>query len=215
MASAIHPRAQKILDYWLGEGWESAPDTDTRPQKKATWFQGGAEVDRMIFDTFNDDCEALLRGDYDSWSDSNEVHETLAGIILGDQFFRNAFRETPKMYAGDMTSLRWAKDLVARGDIKKLKPIQRSWVHLPFMHSESLEDQDECVRLYGDMLAEVQQLQGGEDIVNMTAWGLKFAESHRKMISEWGRFPHRNAILGRESTPEEIKGLAEGQIEKW
>jgi len=108
----INPKAQEILDYWLGEGWKTAGASDTRADRSKIWFGGGPAVDEEITSKFGEDCEALIRGDLDEWHASGSIYDTLAGIIIGDQFSRNVFRNTAKMYAADGRVLSWAKDLV-------------------------------------------------------------------------------------------------------
>jgi len=215
MTSALHPRAQTILDFWLGEGWESAAANDGRPEKMKVWFQGGPDVDVLIRDTFGNDCQALLRGEYDAWQQGGNVHESVAGIILGDQFFRNVYRDTAQMYAADPKVLPWAKALVAAGKHKELKFFERVWVQLPFMHSENLADQEQCVQLYEDLVAEMQAMADAEGPTKLATLSLDYAKAHRDVVAKWGRFPHRNSIVGRESTPEELEGLKEGTIAKF
>lgn len=206
------PRAQAVLDYWFGEGWANARPDDTRPEKAKVWFRGGPEVDAEIVSLFLPDCEALLAGQYDGWR--TQPLGALAGIILGDQLFRNAFRGTAKMYAADERVLAWAKQLVASGTDRQLAPIQRVWVYMPFMHSEELADQDECISQF-DGLSRECEAAGWPAMAKMTLENVKYARAHREVVAKWGRFPHRNAILGRQNTSEEAQGIAAGTIPKW
>lgn len=112
MATKIAPEAQNVLTFWLGEGWEDAPATDIRGERMPLWFQGSADTDAEITSKFGASCEALIRGDLDSWYEGGNTLETLAGIIIGDQFCRNVYRGTAKMYAADPKILAWAKGLV-------------------------------------------------------------------------------------------------------
>ncbi len=125
----------------------------------------------------------------------------LARILLLDQFTRNAFRDTPRAFAGDAQALALAESLVAAGRDKNLTPHQRWFAYLPFEHSESLLDQERSVALYSGLRREMQ---------NETFDGVyDYALRHREIIARFGRFPHRNAILGRASTAEEIVFLGQ------
>ena len=123
----------------------------------------------------------------------------LARILLLDQFTRNIFRDTPRAFAGDAQALALAATLVAAGRDKNLAPCQRWFAYLPFEHSESLLDQERAVALFAGLRREMQNetFDGAYD----------YALRHREVITLFGRFPHRNAILGRTSTAEEIEFL--------
>lgn len=137
-----------------------------------------------------------------------------ASSSVGDQLFRNAFRGTAKMYAADDQVLAWAKALLSSGADRQLKPIQRVFVRMPLMHSEVLADQNECVETFKQLGAECEAA-GWAEMAAMCQENVKYAVSHRDVVEKWGRFPHRNAILSRESTPEEAAGIAAGTIPKW
>jgi uncharacterized protein (DUF924 family) len=133
-AAAMHPRAQSVLDFWFGPGWEAAPPTDTRAEKMGMWFSGKPELDAEIVAAFGADCEALLRGEYDAWAAPDaEPAEALAAILVGDQLARNAFRDTPKMFAADEKTLAWALALADSGRDKALTPVQRVFAYMPLM----------------------------------------------------------------------------------
>ncbi len=121
----------------------------------------------------------------------------LALILLLDQFPRNIFRGTPRAFATDSKALATAKDVVARGFDLALPPVRRSFIYLPFQHSENLDDQQESVRLFRKLAAEHPA----------TAGYVEYAEHHMDVIRRFGRFPHRNAVLGRASTSEETEFL--------
>ncbi|KAI7843791.1 hypothetical protein COHA_002689 [Chlorella ohadii] len=212
-SAGLAPRAKAVLDYWFGEGWEVADPNDRHAEKFQIWYRGGPQVDAEIIRLFTGDCEALLRGEYDAWQ-GGRPEEALAGILIGDQLFRNAFRGTAKMYAADDKVLSWSKALLGSGADRQLKPIQRVFVLMPLMHSEVLADQNECVDGF-TKLGEECEAAGWSDMGAMCKENIKYAISHRDVVQQWGRFPHRNAILGRESTPEEAAGIAAGTIPKW
>ena len=100
----------------------------------------------------------------------------------------------------------------ASGRDRQLKPIERVWVYMPFMHSEAVADQEECVRLFNAMGEEAAAMPGGEGLAKMLANNSKYAVAHLDVVKQWGRFPHRNAILARDSTPEEAAAMAAGTI---
>jgi uncharacterized protein (DUF924 family) len=151
----------------------------------------------------------------------------LAGIVAMDQFSRNAFRGTPRAFALDAEALRWSRALVGRGLHRRLAPAARLFVLLPFEHAECLETQRESVELFKEMLADAEKAAAaaaagarGEEaaattVVSNARSTLEFAEKHLAVIEKWGRFPGRNAALGRESTTEEAEGLASGAIARW
>src|SRR6185503_8484258 len=130
----------------------------------------------------------------DGWSAS--VEPLLALVVILDQFSRNLFRNDPRAFAQDEKARDLAKLAIDRRDDLALLPVQRQFLYLPFEHSEDMGDQDRCVEL-------MRALESFEETHGLTAW----AEKHRVIIKRFGRFPHRNAILGRESTPEEIEFL--------
>ncbi|KAG2496755.1 hypothetical protein HYH03_005164 [Edaphochlamys debaryana] len=137
----------------------------------------------------------------------------VAGIILMDQFTRNAYRGTPRAFSLDTKALEWADFAVASGTDKKLPAILRIFSYFPYMHSEDLAVQEKGVGLYRSAAEKYEA--GGDRTVAAGAKcreALSYAEGHRDLIARWGRFPHRNAVLGRESTPEEAAGLADGSI---
>lgn len=251
--TTMNPTARKILDYWLGLGWESAPATDVRAEERKRWFFAGKEVDEEVIAMFKPDCETLLQGRTEHWSRNGSSYDVLAGIILGDQLCRHVYRNTPTMYEADDVVLPWARELVVSfirgecgacpmplrysrgtsgfylvsnptltfnlcpcmqesGQHKNLVPFQRMWVLLPFMHSEKLEDQDECVRCFDELVKECREMENGNDIHEAMSMSYKYAVAHRDVIAKWGRFPHRNKILGRQNTADEAKGLEDGSI---
>ena len=121
---------------------------------------------------------------------------SLALLILLDQLPRNLFRGQARAFATDEQARRVCRLIIGRGDDRGLLPVERMFVYLPLEHSESLADQDECHRL-------MLELRGFPETANLHEW----AEKHRVIIRRFGRFPHRNAALGRPSRPEEIEFL--------
>ncbi|MDX1400617.1 MAG: DUF924 family protein, partial [Kiloniellales bacterium] len=158
------------------------------------WFKKSAEFDKAVNDTLAPYLEPAACGDLDSWL--NHPRAALALIILLDQVPRNLFREDARRFNYDEKALKSAHVALELGHDKSIKSQrERSFFYLPFEHSEALEDQIRCCELMAD-LEEYPDL-------------LKWAEMHRKVIERFGRFPHRNAFLGRESSDEEAAFLKE------
>lgn len=183
------PQAGRVLDYWFG-----APGSPERGQMRALWFTKSVATDEEIRRRFGALVESALRGDLAHWAEG-EAHQTLALIVLLDQFTRNIFRDSARAFAGDAAALAVAKALVADGRDRLLSPPERLFVYLPFEHAEDRADQRESLRLFG-LLAEA----GHPDL-------LMWAQKHAEVIERFGRYPHRNALLGRESTAEETEFL--------
>lgn len=174
--------AQQILSFWFGG--------DARAQQRR-WFGKDEPVDTLMRDEFMADYQAAAAGQLADWLESAPA--SLALVLLLDQFPRNLFRATPQAFATDAQAREIARGIIARGLDQALTPRQRMFVYLPFEHSEMLEDQ-----LYSISLFET--LRDAEDM----AEGVRYAYLHHDVIARFGRFPHRNAVLGRTSTAEEL-----------
>jgi len=171
---------QRILEFWFGsEGVE-------RPE----WFEKNPVFDNEIRDKFAADVVLALEGGHDAMAESQ--NGCLALIILLDQFPRNLFRDTAAAFAGDKRALSMANEAVRKGFDQNLAKHRRTFFYLPFEHSESLDDQLRCMELF--------KASGATD-------HLKWARAHHDIIARFGRFPHRNAALGRVSTAEELAFL--------
>jgi uncharacterized protein (DUF924 family) len=182
-----------ILEFWFGDGGDAASVAAAR---SALWWGKSDDSDEEIRRRFGDWVERAARGELDEWLATPRGR--LALIILLDQFSRNIHRGRPASFASDAQALRWAKEGIETGVERQLRPIERVFFYLPLEHSEQLADQRHCVQLYRQLLDEVAP---GEKPLFATY--LDFAERHLAIIERFGRFPHRNAILGRESTAEE------------
>lgn len=167
-----------VLRFWFEE---------LRPED---WFSSHAHLDERIRQRFGELCEAL-RSEPPVLDDA-DARTLLAAIVVFDQFPRNIYRKTPAAYASDDRALALAKAAVETGKDRSLPPVQRHFIYMPFMHSEDLRAQEESVRLFSEL--------GIAD-------GLKYARHHHGVVKRFGRFPHRNVILGRQSTPEELEFL--------
>lgn len=186
-----------ILHFWFGTQLD---DAEVAQQQSKLWWSKNPEIDEEIRTRFVDLTEAAARRGLDDWSASTKG--TLAHIILTDQFPRNMYRGTAKMFAWDAQALAWCLSGMERGIDKVLRPIERVFFYLPLEHSESLHHQDMSVQCY-TALADNAILQARETFQGF----LFFAQRHRQVIAQFGRFPHRNQALGRISTPEEVAFL--------
>ena len=169
-----------VVSFWR----EAGPDK---------WFDKDDAFDRTIREKFLVVHEAAARGERAAWEDSAEG--TLALVILLDQFPRNMFRDSPHAFATDPLARAVARRAIAAGFDQATDANMRQFFYLPFMHSEFLADQDRCVALYAAL--------GDPDLS-------KYADGHRDIIAKYGRFPHRNRALGRDTTQAEQEFLNGG-----
>ena len=183
-------KAGEVLDFWFGREDESGYG-----EFRDEWFQKDEDFDRKVRDRFLDDYEQAAHGGYDGWREQAEG--CLALVIVLDQFPRNMFRGNPKTYATDKEALGTARYSLEHALDRELPGFQRMFLYMPFMHSEDIGDQRRSVELFEDLAAGE-----GTDVV-------EFAVGHRDIVERFGRFPHRNEILGRETTPEEAEFLTE------
>ena len=188
---AVPAHPDEVLAFWFGE-----PGSPDCCKPRAEWFVKSDAFDARIRERFGATVQAALDGGCEHWCDDRRG--ALAYLIVLDQFTRNIHRGTPAAFAGDPQALAAARRIVERGWDKACQPAQRSFCYLPFEHSESAADQQESLRLFGELKRETGD-GGGYD------WALK----HQRVIERFGRFPHRNDILGRPSTEEEIAFLRE------
>lgn len=187
-----------ILHYWFA--W-SADRPASLGSRMSLWFGGGFELDRIIANRFITVVARLASGDAHRWA-AVGPQERLAAIIALDQFTRSIFRSMPYAFENDPLALQLAKDALAAGEDLLLKPVERWFLYLPLEHSEVMEDQRVCVAKFTELLAQAP----AEARAHFVS-ALDYAERHAAVIEEFGRFPHRNAALGRTSTPAEIAFL--------
>lgn len=185
--------AQDVLDFWFLPS--SGPGFG---QQRAVWFRKDDAFDAGIRERFGALTEQAVAGALREW-DQQGPAGTVARILLLDQFTRNAWRGTPASFAGDALALAAAQQIVDSGADQSLLPVQRWFAYMPFEHAEDARMQERSVALF-DALAQQNEGFGGV---------LDYAQRHRSVIARFGRFPHRNAILGRTSTPDEIAYLAQ------
>jgi uncharacterized protein (DUF924 family) len=185
-----------VLAFWFGDGDDAA----IIARNDAHWWSVDPLFDAEIVDRFSAVRDDALTGKLEPWS--RTPHGRLALIILIDQFSRNIHRDDPRAFAHDPLARRWCEEgLKAHADYA-LRPIERVFFYLPLQHSEASADQDLSVALYRTLRDSVADTER-EAFTNY----LSFAERHRAIINRFGRFPHRNAVLERKSTSEELAFL--------
>lgn len=180
-----------ILDFWF-----SSPDQPDYGKPKSYWFDQQPDFDEKVRTLFLEDYQKAAAGFLDGWK--SQADSCLALILLLDQFPRNMFRNTPQAFATDWEALSIAQEAISKGLDRQLISVQRWFIYIPFEHSENLADQRKCIKLF-------QQLSHDPD----SSKAIEVAFKHKEIIARFGRFPHRNAILGRVSTPDEEEFLEE------
>ncbi|MDZ5632939.1 DUF924 family protein [Janthinobacterium sp. GMG1] len=183
-------QAQDVLDFWF-----LPPDNPDYGQSRMEWFRKDDGFDAQIRERFGALIDAAIDGGLREWDAT--PHGALARLIVLDQFTRNVYRGTPRAFAGDARALALAIALTQAGQDGQLPPMLRAFAYLPFEHAEDLAMQARAVELF----QLLSQAQPGFDGM------LDYAERHQEVIARFGRFPHRNAILGRASTPQEVEFL--------
>jgi uncharacterized protein (DUF924 family) len=181
---------QEILDFWFG-----SEDEEGYGEFREAWFTKDREFDREIRDRFEPVYEEAAGGGLDHWK--SEAQSCLALIIVLDQFPRNMYRGDARMYAADEKAREAARHAIEHAYDRELSPYGRLFTYLPFEHSEELDDQRLSVELFRGLATEM----GSEDL-------LGYAVRHLEIVERFGRFPHRNEILGRRTTPEEAEFLS-------
>lgn len=177
-----------VLDFWFGSAGQ-------RGAKRAEWFRKDSAFDEEIRRQFLATVEAAAAGRLDNWRQNAQT--CLALVVVLDQFPRNLFRGSGRAFAADAMAREVARHMLSKSWDQGLRPVERMFVYLPLEHSENLADQEQCHSL---MLA----IAGFAETADLHVWAMK----HLVIIRRFGRFPHRNAALGRESTTEEITFLA-------
>jgi uncharacterized protein (DUF924 family) len=194
------PTAQEVLDFWLGDGLlNDWPSTD----RQQLWFGGLAVQDQQIAQRFGALVDHALDGGLTEWEEA--THSRLALIILLDQFTRNVHRGQARAFAGDARAQHLVRATLARRQDLLLPRVGRVFLYMPLMHAEDLALQDECVERFSYLVDTATV-----ELRATLETNLRFARQHRDIIATYGRFPYRNAVLGRPSTLEEIEFLKDG-----
>jgi len=183
-----------LLRAWFGE--PGSPPLASSKQ----WFTKDDAFDRALRDRFEATLEAGARGELAAWRSTPRGR--LALIVLFDQLSRNIFRGSPRAFTQDALALALTLDALASEEDRALAPLERYFVLMPLMHAEDAGLQRRCVAEFERLLAEVP-----EDLKGFLATAVEYAKRHAAIVERFGRFPHRNAVLGRTSTPEEIEFL--------
>jgi len=183
--------ALDVLDFWFGE--RGSPG---HGRSREAWFRKDDAFDREIRRRFLALHASAALGERDRWRDDPTT--LLALIVVLDQFSRNLYRDDARAFSQDAAALDCAQLMVSRGWDAARLPVERQFCYLPFEHAEDLAMQDRSIELFS-------ALEAFPETKGLTEW----AEKHRVIVRRFGRFPHRNAALGRESTPEEIAFLRE------
>jgi uncharacterized protein (DUF924 family) len=178
----MHVWAEEILDFWFSRGWDD-------------WWKGSPQLDAQIRERFEEKWTERRQRPPESFLNTPE--DALAAVILFDQFPRNMFRGHAEQFASDPLALAIAKAAVDRGYDERLTPVQRGFLYMPFQHSEVLDDQQRSMALF-TALGDAEQL--------------RYAQLHHDVVERFGRFPHRNEILGRQPRADEI---AAGKVVPW
>jgi uncharacterized protein (DUF924 family) len=169
---------QKIIDFWFAD------------DSRKLWFNSTAEFDRLLCERFEDTLKQADRAELDDWMESAEG--CLALVIVLDQFPLNMFRGSAQSFATEARSRDVARVAIANGFDKALAAEQQAFLYMPFMHSEAIADQEQALELFAKPGMESN---------------LRFSRHHHTIVETYGRFPHRNAVLGRTSTAAEIEYL--------
>ena len=190
-------QAKNVLDFWFGP---SGTATEIVGRQRKLWFAKSAANDQAVIDQFADTLVAATAGRLDHWADTPRGR--LALLIVFDQFPHHIHRDQPQAFATDPQALALSLAAIKAGDEQHLTPIERVFLYLPLEHAETNAMQDWSVALYEKLAhdAAIEERALFDDF-------LKYAQQHRDVVARFGRFPHRNAILGRPSTDDELAFL--------
>ena len=188
-----------ILQFWFGDV-DALGRSDVMHSRR--WFMKDDAFDHEIADRFGETFADVRAGHREQWLD--DPRGRVAYVIVLDQFPRNMFRGTARMFEGDRQALAAAVEGIARHDDAELNVNERSFLYMPYMHSEDIDMQDRSVALFKELAAGAPSELRGSLVA-----AVQYAEKHREIVTRYRRFPHRNAVLGRESRPEELAFIAQ------
>lgn len=191
-SSKPDPDVLGVLDFWFGD----AEDPENVERRVKQWFAGGESQDRVLRERFGPLHDRARRGELDAWVDT--PHGALALVLLLDQFTRNLYRGTASAFTNDEQALALAGDGIRREFDRALNVVERAFLYMPFQHSERIEDQRESVELFDSIVSD-----SPEPLKAFASNTYDYAVQHYELIERFGRFPHRNELLGRRSTPAE------------
>jgi len=196
----MNEQAQAVFDFWFQPGPGQAADAPRRE-----WFQKDEAFDREINRRFGALIDQALAGGLLEW-DTEGPRSQLARILLLDQFTRNVHRGTPLAFAGDALALQAAQSMVDASQDLALPSLERAFIYLPFEHAEDMAMQEQAVALFTRLENDERDVASAATVKGIAGM-LDYAQRHREVIRRFGRFPHRNAILNRPSTDEELAYL--------
>lgn len=191
-----------ILQFWF-EGVDDSTLIDKGKRPFSKWFRVDKGLDQEIRERFESDLNNALTGKYQDWEKSPQG--SLALILLYDQFTRNMYRDTPGMYVGDAPARELTLRLTSGRKEHTLYFVERVFVYMPLMHAEDIQAQRLSAQYFRELAEESKDKNPGN--THYYNYSLDYANRHRAIIKRFGRFPHRNKILGRVSTSEEIEFL--------
>lgn len=201
--ATLLPSAHAVLDFWLADGLQHGWPSQNLSQR---WFGGGPQLDLQIKTQFGALVTQAVGGGLQDWENTPDAPlNRLALVILLDQFTRNVFRGSGRAFAGDARAQQLVRQALAQHWDRQLPWVARVFLYMPLMHAEDLALQDECVRCFTRLHAEAPQA-----LKARLAGHLDYAHQHRDIIARFGRFPYRNAALGRISTAQEEVFLQDG-----
>ena len=187
-----------IVAFWLGDSRDCPARAHAR---REWWYEGGPSVDEAIRVRFGDLVPRACAREFMGWRDT--PLGALALVLLLDQFTRNLYRGTVEAYAGDPCAFEVVRHAIDRGLDRELHPVARIWLYHPFHHSEEVADQDRGLELLRALRQHADPHWHGYVERSIEGW-----TCHRDVVARFGRFPHRNSVLGRDSTAEELAHLA-------
>ena len=191
---------QQVLEFWFGDGLTLGWPSDDR---SALWFGGGGALDTQIRERFGALVEQAVSGGLTDWEAAMPTR--LALVILLDQFTRNVYRGQARAFAGDGRSQRLVLHALPLGQDAELPTVGRVFFYMPLMHAESPALQNTCVLQFEKLVRESPL-----ELQTKMAGNLRAAREHADIVARFGRFPHRNSVLGRPNTPEEDSFLTTG-----
>jgi len=208
---------KRVLNFWFSNNrWSSLdkPPAKSSPIDESVllrWFGSSEEFDKQIRENFEDDLVRLINNEYRSPDDLNHPEHLLACIIALDQFSRNIYRKDPRAFSYDYKAKELSELLIRHQGDKQLPYIERIFVYIPFEHSENLDDQNKCVNYFRELYEDAKNdSSSNESVVNFLKRFIQDAEQHRDIIQQFGRFPHRNAVLNRQPLENEDIYLRNG-----
>jgi uncharacterized protein (DUF924 family) len=191
---------EEIVAFWFDD---PALEKGDHPQK---WWTKDPDFDEEIRARFGDDIERAKQGEYDDWA--AEPDGMLALVLLLDQFTRNVYRDTPEAFSGDEKALALSRAAIERGLDLQLDVPQRAFLYMPLEHAEYAGAQEQSIAAFERLAADARLIED-DRWTAMADLFLDFAHQHKEIIDRFGRYPHRNEILGRETTDEEAEFLQE------